>query len=204
MTNDLPQDPELLRREIARTRADMDRTLAELEDRVSPSRIKERQTQKVRSRWHDVRTSVMGSADEARTRASGMTDEAQGRMQNAQAAAQQAPQRMEDATRGNPIAAGLIAMGVGALVGSLLPPSRPEQQAASELREQFEEPVKRSMQESGEEVKGQLQEHAQQAAEDTKQTAQRGADRVKGEAQGSAEQVQGQAQEAASAVRDRS
>ena len=65
MTNELPQDTDTLRHEIQATRSDMDRTLAELEDRVSPTRIKERQAAKVRSRWDDVRTSVrevLGSA----------------------------------------------------------------------------------------------------------------------------------------------
>ena len=108
MTNERTQDPDQLRREIAATRADMDRTLAELEDRVSPSRIRERQTAKVRSRWDGVKTSVMGSADEVNDT-----------LDDAQQAVQQVPQELESATRGNPLAAGLIAFGIGSIAGVL-------------------------------------------------------------------------------------
>jgi hypothetical protein len=204
MTNELPQDPEQLRREIAATRTDMDRTLAELEDRVSPTRIKERQTEKVRSRWADVKTSVMGATDDAQDRGAALADQAQGSLQDAQQAVKQTPQQLEDATRGNPLAAGLIAFGVGALAGSLLPASPPERKVASDLRDQFEEPVKEQLQQSGEEVKTELQDHAQAAVEDTKQTAQQAAERVQHEAQASAEQAQDQAQDAADTVRAQS
>jgi gas vesicle protein len=204
MTNELPQEPELLRREISATRTDMDRTLAEIEDRVSPTRIKERQTAKVRSRWADVKTSVMGSADEAQEHGAALADQAQSNLQDAQQAVRQTPQQLEDATRGNPLAAGLIAFGVGALAGSLLPASSPERKVASELRDQFEEPVKEQLQRSGDEVRTELQEHAQDAIEDTKQTAQQAAERVKAEAEDSVEQVQGRAQDATETVRSQS
>jgi hypothetical protein len=204
MTNELPQEPDQLRREIAATRTDMDRTLAELEDRVSPTRIKERQTAKVRSRWSDVKTSVMGSADDAQDRGAALADQAQGSLQDAQQAVKHSPQQLEDATRGNPLAAGLIAFGIGALAGSLLPASAPERKVASELRDQFEEPVKEQLQRSGDEVRTELQDHAQVAVEDTKRTAQQAAERVQTDAQVSAEQVQVQAEDAAETVRNQS
>ena len=204
MTNELPQDPEQLRREIAATRTDMDRTLAELEDRVSPTRIKQRQTAKVRSRWDDVKTSVMGAADDAHDRGEALADQALDSLHDAEQAVKQTPQQLEDATRGNPLAAGMIAFGLGALAGSLVPASAPERKVASELRDQFEEPVKEQLQHSGDELKTELQDHAQAAVEDTKQTAQQGAERVKGEAQASAEQVQDRAEHATDTVRSQS
>jgi ElaB/YqjD/DUF883 family membrane-anchored ribosome-binding protein len=206
MTNHLPQDPDLLRREIDTTRSDMGRTLEEIEDRVSPSRIKERQTERVRSRWEGVKSSVMGSADDLRDHGTDVAHEGQGRMDEAQQAVQdtvqQAPERLEDATRGNPLAAGMIAFGLGALAGSLFPASAPERRAASGLQEQFEEPLKGALKESGEEVKTELQEHAEVAVEETKQTAQHAAERVKTEAQESADHVQQRGQEAAEHVRE--
>lgn len=204
MTNEKPQDTDTLRRDIAATRTDMDRTLAELEDRVSPTRIKERQTAKVRSRWVDVKTSVMGSADDIQERGEDLADQAQGTLQDAQQAMQQAPEQLENATRGNPLAAGLIAFGIGSLAGSLLPASSPERRIADELRDQFEEPIKDQMQLSGDEVRTELQEHAQDAMEDTKQTAHDAADRVKDDTRDSAAQVQDQAQDAVGTVRSQS
>jgi ElaB/YqjD/DUF883 family membrane-anchored ribosome-binding protein len=202
MTNHLPQDPDLLRREIETTRTDMGRTLEEIEDRVSPTRIKERQTERVRSRWEGIRSSVMGSADDLRDHGTDVAHEAQGRLDDAQQAVQQTPERIEDATRGNPLAAGLIAFGLGALAGSLFPASPPERRAAAGLQEQFEEPLKQSLKESGDEVKGELQQHAEAAVEETKQTAQQAAERVKTETQESVEHVQQRGEAAAENVRE--
>lgn len=205
MTGDQqPTDPDELRREIAATRADMDRTLAQLEDQVSPRRITQRQTARARSRMQGAREAVMGTAQQAGARGSQAADQAQGRLRDAQQAATEAPQRAEETTRGNPLAAGLVVFGVGALAGSLLPPTPPEQRAAEELRDRFEEPVKDSLRQSGEEVRDQIQEHAQEAAEQTRQTAQESAERVRGETRESAEQVQGQARGAAQTVRSQS
>jgi gas vesicle protein len=195
------QDPEVLRAEIARTRSDMDATLAEVEDRVSPTRIKERQAEKVRSRWQSARESVMGSAEHAKERvAGGGTGSLGDAAHSAQDAVQRAPERVQQAATGNPLAAGLIAFGVGALAGSLLPASRPEEQVASGLRDTFEEPVKQQLQTSAQEVQGELQEHAQQAVEEVKEVAQDAAQTTKDEAQRSAEQVQSSAQGAADEV----
>ncbi|GGI06887.1 DUF3618 domain-containing protein [Egicoccus halophilus] len=226
-TTDTPQDPEQLKREIARTRSDMDRTLAELEDRVSPQRIKERQTEKVRGKFQRAKDAVMGNtpdsdevkgraqgmADDAKDRAQGMADDAKGRAQgladsasgtlhDASEAIQQSPQRVEQATRGNPLAAGLIAFGAGALLGSLLPATRAEEELAGELRDTFEDPVRQQLQGAGQEMKDDLQEHAQQAVEDTKQSAQQAVDRTKSQAQGAADQVQGHAKDSAQTVKD--
>lgn len=204
-TGQTTQDPDQLRREIARTRADMDRTLAELEDRVSPSRIRERQTEKVRGRLQRARTAVMGATpdtDDVRDRAAGMADRAGGRLGEAGDAIHQAPQKVEDATRGNPLAAGLIALGAGALLGSLIPPSRTEEQLAGQLRDSFEEPVKQQLRQAGDEMKDELQGQAQDAVEQTRQSAQQAMDQTRSHAQDAAGQVQDQAQDSARHVRE--
>ncbi|MEX2504330.1 MAG: DUF3618 domain-containing protein [Egicoccus sp.] len=192
------QDPEQLRREIARTRADMDRTLAQLEDRVSPTRIRERQTAKVRGRFNRAKSAVMGSSSDT----GGMVDSAGNALSDAGDTIQETPHMVEDATRGNPLAAGVIAMGVGALLGSLVPTSKPEEQLAGQLRDNFEEPVKEQLQQAGQEMRGELQEHAQHAAEETKQSAQHAMKETKDQAQDSTAQVQDKARDSAQNVRD--
>jgi ElaB/YqjD/DUF883 family membrane-anchored ribosome-binding protein len=202
------QQPEDLRRDIAQTRAEMDQTLAQIEDRVSPSRIKDRQVDRFRGRWDRTRTAVMGSdgpdakerASRVGDRAGEMSDRASDSAQQAAEQARQAPDRVEEMTRGNPLAAGIVAFGLGALAGSLAPSSAPERQLASGLRDQFEEPVKGELQTAGEGMKEDLQEHAQQAVEETKRTAQGAADRTTEEARGRAENVRGEAERAADNV----
>jgi len=155
---------ELQRREIEVTRADVGRTLGRLEDRVSPGRIKDRQLGRLRGRWQTVRESVMGRDD----RDGG---EWRDRLADSRDAAQDAPERLEDATRGNPLAAGMIALGVGALAGSLLPPSRPERRIASDVREDLEQPLRHELQDSGRELGDRLAERAQDAADEVRSTA---------------------------------
>ena len=190
-TNPSFDEAEQQRREIESTRSDMGHTLEQIEDRVSPERIKERQTQKMRSRWQQARQSVMGSSNDghgARERLSGATD-------NARETMQQAPDRLQDSTRGNPMAAGLIALGIGALAGSVLPVSNQERRAAGQLREELEEPMRSQLQDAGQQVTDTLKDDAQHAAEEVKSSAQQAAQRTKDDAQGSAERMKDEAKE---------
>ena len=56
------ENPQQIRQEIEQTRADLSITLDEIGDRVSPGRIVQRRKDRVRGRWDDLRTRVMGSA----------------------------------------------------------------------------------------------------------------------------------------------
>lgn len=182
------------RREIEDTRSDMGRTLERIEDRVSPGAIKDRQAERLRGRWQRARQSVMGSdaGPSARDRLSGATGDAR-------QAVHDAPDRVQESTRGNPLAAGLIALGLGALAGSLLPTSEGERRAAGQLREELEEPVRSELQRAGQQVGGELRDDAKHAAEEVSSTAEQAAERTKGEAQESAERVKGESKEASDA-----
>ncbi len=192
---DTDDDAERQRREIEATRADMGRTLETLEDRVSPTRIKERQTERIRGRWDRVRGSVMGSSDHG-------SSSGQGRAEEAKDAVQNAPDKVEEATRGNPLAAGLIAAGIGALAGSLFPASGAERRLASELRDEFEEPLRSELQHAGQEMTDELRDHAQHSAEQVKSTAQDAAETTKQDAQSSAESLQDEAKREAGRAKD--
>ena len=56
-------------------------------------------------------------------------------------AVRQAPRRMKRKAQGNPLAAGMIAFGLGMLVSSLIPSTEKEREAVSQLQENLE-PVK--------------------------------------------------------------
>jgi ElaB/YqjD/DUF883 family membrane-anchored ribosome-binding protein len=178
------------RSEIDRTRADMGRTLERIEDRVSPTRIKERQTDRLRSRWSRTKDRVMGSDPESASVRDHMGD-ASGRVSDT---VQEAPERLEHATRGNPIAAGLIAAGLGALAGSLLPTSEPERELGSKLRDELEEPVRSELQHAGEEVRDDLRQDAQHSAEAIRSTAQGSVERTRSDAERSARRVKSETQ----------
>lgn len=214
-------DPERLRDDIARTRADLGRTVTQIEYRVSPRVVARRQVRKVQDGVGRARTAVMGSPeyDTARSRPSGQFDReidirdqasekaGQAREQASQYAdqaretVQEAPERVKEATAGNPLAAGLIAFGVGALAGTLLPSSETERQAAQKLRDEFEEPLREEGQRAGERVRDRVQTRAQDATEQVKATAQDATERTKQEAQSSAQEVQEHAKSAGEDVR---
>lgn len=180
------RSPEEIREEVRRTRSSMDDTLGEIEYRVSPTQIRERQQQRWNRRFRRARESVMGKV---RSDGPSTSDQGQGRAQQAADKAREAPDQALEQTRGNPLAAGLIAFGAGALLGSLLPPSEPEQQAAQTLRDRYEDDARREAQRIGQEAKEDLQSSAQQAADEVKDTARDAAQTTKTDARQSAQQV---------------
>lgn len=198
------EKPEEIRRDIQQTRARMGETVDELDYRVHPRHIADRQVNRVRTRITRARTAVMGSPEHGRGDGGTTSDVRQQASEYADTArdtVQQAPERARDATRGNPLAAGLIAFGVGAIAGSLLPSTDVEQRAANTLRDEFEEPVKENLQAAGQEVQGRVRERAQEGVEEVKQTAQEAAESTKQDAQASAQSVREHAQDASQDVR---
>jgi Protein of unknown function (DUF3618) len=189
-----------LRQDIERIRDDLDTTLDALGARVSPRHIARRRKASVRARVTRVRTAVMGSATESGSAAADQARQMSGSVQEgaqhvATRAAEQvreAPEMIEQQTRGNPLAAGLVAFGGGLLLATLFPPTEAEQRAASAVQERVE-PLKDQALEAGREVKDHLQESARESAQQVKETATGATQEVKDQAKSSAESVKDEA-----------
>lgn len=193
------QGPDEIRRDIEATRRRMDRTLDQLEDRVSPRRIAQRRRQRLGAKWSDVKETVMGSNDQPSSteQASGMMRD---RTQQAADTIRSAPESARRRASGNPLAAGAIAFGVGMLAASLLPRTRQEQEMASEVTSRLE-PVTDEASSVGREIVSGVQDSAREGVERTKEAATGAAERVGQDASGAAETVQRQTQDAAETVR---
>ena len=211
-------DPDVIRRQIEDTRRELSYDVDALNEKVNPARVVDRRVSAAKGRMTNLKEKVMGSAQDTSAHAQGMASNAAGYVQDAASTAadsvqnaastavstvQQAPDMAIRQTQGNPLAAGLIAFGVGWLVSSLMPASEKEkqlaQQAESAIKEHKDtllEPAKQAAQEMGE----QLKPAAQDAVESVKYTAQDAAATVKGEGQTAVEDVQGQAQQAKQTV----
>jgi hypothetical protein len=200
-------DPDVIRRQIEDTRRELSYDVDALNEKVNPSRVMDRRVSAAKGRMGRMKEKVMGSAQDTGSSAQGMASNAQDSVQNmasnAAGAVQQAPDTVMRQTQGNPLAAGLIAFGVGWLVSSLLPVSERERQLAQQAEETVREhkdallePAKQAAQEMREE----LQPAAQQAMEEVKATAQDAAATVKDEGQSAAEDVKGQAQQSKQTV----
>lgn len=214
-------DPEQIRREIERTQAALSQDVDALTDKVTPGKIVERRVDRARDAATKLKEKVMGSdphgsggyggggvrstASQAADRVSGTASSAASSVQDAASTAadavQHAPQAIRRQTRGNPLAAGLIAFGAGWLVSSLLPASRREQELADQAKQVAQEKVQPVLQQVAGEVGDNLREPVQQAAESVKATAQDAKDTVADEGRWAAQDVSGQAQHAAGNVR---
>ena len=119
-------DPDQIRREIEATRAELSNDVNALSDKVSPEKIVERQKKKISGAARSVKESIMGSADSASSTAQGAVSAVGDKVSAVGDAVSDAPSAVKSKTRGNPLAAGLIAFGAGMLVSSLFPASEKE------------------------------------------------------------------------------
>jgi hypothetical protein len=212
-------DPDEIRADIERTRATLSDDVDNLAESVKPKSVARRQVDKVKDAVGGVKDRVMGSdeddyssstvggkasaakdavADKAYATKDAVADKAYAakdtvseKASEASEAAREAPATVKRKTQGNPLAAGVIAFGLGMLVSSLIPSSEKERQAVSQLQENLE-PVKQKATEVARDMGESLKPAAQEAAESVKGTAQEGVESVKQEGQSAAQDVKDQ------------
>ncbi|MBP2367755.1 DUF3618 domain-containing protein [Pseudonocardia parietis] len=220
-----PDDPEAIRRDIARIQRQLSGDVDALTEKVTPGRIVERRVDRARGRLAGWRDAVMGSdtadhvrhagrtahslADEGADRvedvAGTVADRASDAASTVSGTARAAPRAARRQTRGNPLAAGLIAFGAGWLASSVLPASRREQELAGQAEEKALEvgrPLARQAGEKAEELGGALRNPAEQAARAVQETAQQAASNVRAEGHSAAEEVRDRAEDAGRNVQD--
>lgn len=212
----ISNDPDEIRADIERTRGTLSNDVDDLAESVKPKSVARRQVDKVKDAVGSVTDRVMGS-DEDDPRSSTVADKADAakdavadkayaakdtvseRASEAREAVREAPTTVKGKAQGNPLAAGVIAFGLGMLVSSLIPSSEKERQAVSQLQENLE-PVKEKASELAKDVGESLKPPVQEAAESVKTTAQEGVESVKQEGQAGAQDVKEQAQDSKETV----
>jgi hypothetical protein len=166
----MSNNPEEIKRDIEATRDELSRDVDALSEKVSPARVLERRVDTAKEVVGGVKDKVMG-ADTAAS----------------------PPAIVRSQTRGNPLAAGLIAFGVGWLASSLLPATQKEQDVALAVKEKVGErsdAIRQPITEAANEIKDNMREPVQHAAESVKSTAQDGAANVQDEARSARQDVQ--------------
>ena len=189
-------DPEVIRRDIESTRADLSRNVDALTEKVSPSRVVGRRVDRAKDAVGSVKDKVMGSSDNPYDQGAmgDATDKASSMASSIGDTATSAPTIARQKTRGNPLAAGMIAFGVGWLASSLLPATEKEQEAASAVKDKASEhsdtltaPIK----EAAGNAKENLRAPAQDALQSVKGTATEATATVKDEAATAKDDVTG-------------
>ncbi|MFT7710582.1 DUF3618 domain-containing protein [Clavibacter tessellarius] len=179
----MSDNPEQIRAEIERTRNELSTDVDAVADKVTPAKVAQRQTDKVRGALSNVKDSVLGSASDAQSRAG---DAAGGAKAKA---------------KGNPVGLGLVAFGAGLLIASLIPASDKEKELASTVKDKAQPLVEKAT-DAAEDVASELKEPAQEAAQQVAGTARDSAETVRSEAQSTAQDVKDSAQDATRTVQD--
>lgn len=180
----MSESPDEIRAEIERTRSGLGADVDALADKVTPSKIAHRQTNKMKRAMNSMSERVMGSAESGQSTVSDAADQTSEMMHQAKAKAE-----------GNPLAVGLIAFGAGLLAASLIPASEKEKSLA-ETAKQEAQPLMDQASESAKEVASHLKEPAQDAAQATKDRASEAVDHVKEQGSNATSQVKGRTEEA--------
>jgi hypothetical protein len=216
-------DPDEIRADIERTRAALSDDVDDLAESVKPKNVAGRQVDKVKEAASNVKERVMGSEDDdysgsavgtvsdkayaakyaAADKAYAAKDTVSDKASDAREAVKQAPRRMRRKAQGNPLAAGVIAFGLGMLISSLIPSTEKEREAVSQLQDNLE-PVKEKASEVASDIGENLRQPAQEAAESVKAAATEGVDNVKQEGQSAAADVKDQAQASKETVQQQS
>jgi Protein of unknown function (DUF3618) len=216
-------DPDAIRADIERTRAALSDDVDDLAESVKPKNVAGRQVDKVKEAASNMKDRVMGSDDDdydgsavgtvgatatsakeaVADKAYAAKDEVGEKASEAGEALRQAPRRAKRKAQGNPLAAGMIAFGLGMLVSSLIPSSEKEREAVSQLQGNLE-PVKEKASEMARDIGEDLKPAAQEAAESVMTTAEEGAENVKQEGQSAAADVKDQAQASKETVQQQS
>lgn len=183
------EDPDVIRADIERTRSELSRDVNALGESVTPGHMARRGADKVKDRATGLKDQIMGSASDA---GHATSDSASSVASSVGDTAHGAASSVKRQARGNPLAAGLVALGAGWLLGSLLPASNKETQMAEAVKDraapvldEAQSTVKQVAQESAEHLK----EPAQEAVQSVKDQAQDSVQTVKQEGRSAAQDV---------------
>jgi gas vesicle protein len=183
------EDPDVIRADIERTRSELSRDVNALGESVTPGHMARKGADKVKDRAAGLKDQIMGSASDA---GHATSDSASSMASSVGDTAHGAASSVKRQARGNPLAAGLVALGAGWLLGSLLPASSKETEMAEAVKDRAA-PVL-------DEAQSTVKQMAQEGAEHLKEPAQEAVQAVKDHAQDSAQTVKQEGQSAAQDV----
>jgi ElaB/YqjD/DUF883 family membrane-anchored ribosome-binding protein len=169
--------PEEIQRDIETTRNSLRDDVDRFTEKVSPGRVVGRRVDRVKDGAATMRERVMGAVPDT-----GQVRDAATTVGDTAAAAPQAVRRQ---TQGSPLAAGVVAFGIGMVLAGLVPATEREQQLARSAQQSAKGPL----QEKAKEIASELRDPAQQAVEQVKETASAAASDTAGQAKSAAHET---------------
>ncbi|MGW5240717.1 DUF3618 domain-containing protein [Monashia sp. NPDC004114] len=188
-------DPDAIRLDIERTRSELSRDVNALGEAVTPGHIARRGADRVRDRAVGLKERIMGSASDV---AGSATDHASDIASDVASGvgdkAQEAAYAVRRQATGSPLAAGLVALAAGWVVGALVPATQKEREIAETVKDNATPVI--------DEARSTAKQVAQESADHLKEPAREAAESVKQQAQSAAENVKEEGKQAAQDVRD--
>jgi hypothetical protein len=179
--------PDQLAHDIDQTRGSLRNNVDQLRSTTSPSTFLGRRVDKIKDSASSAKERLMGSASASGDKASSAASSAKGAMSSVKDAS--TPSAVRAKTEGNPLAAGLIAFGVGWMLSALVPATGVERDAAQQLEDNAG-PIVEPLKQSAQEVTENLQEPVQQSMNELKSTATDAANKTTEHAKSAAADVQ--------------
>jgi len=183
----MSSNPDTIRRDIEVTRERLAEDVDVLGESVRPSNVAHRAAHRATGRLSTVKDRIMGTAGDLGSTSTGVAHQAAD-------ATTAAPRLARRQTQGSPLAAGAIALGLGWIVGSLIPSSERERRLASAAQEQAQ-PLVEEAKSVAQEAANDLRQPAADAASAVKERAAEGAQQVKDEGRAAAHDVKESAKE---------
>ncbi len=190
-----------IRAQIDETRASLSDNVDELADQANPAHIARRQVDKAKRAGGRLLDRVLGTAEDVRDAAVDKAHEVASGIRDASEDVTDLPNRAGRQTQGNPLAAGVVAFGIGLLLAAAFPASRKEQELAQAVKEKAQ-PLTDQVTAAAHEIADNLAEPAGQAVDALKESAGEAVDAVREEGSAAVEDVQGLAKDSAQDVAD--
>lgn len=183
------QDPEVIREEIERTRAEMTQTVDALGYKAD---VKSRAKENVQDKVDSVKERITGVAGTVTDKGSAIGD----RTPDGQQVKQKSKQAVSVA-QGNPLGLAIGAAAIGFLAGMLIPETQKEHEVLGDMADTVKDQVRDTASEAVDRGKQVAQDVAEQTTQTAKETTQRAAQEhgsaLKDSAADSAQQVRQQA-----------
>jgi uncharacterized protein YjbJ (UPF0337 family) len=222
----MAQEPDRLRQDIENTRASLTRDVDLLAEKTSPKQAARRRwtsvkekvmgsTEHARNVTSDTAHSTAGTVKDTAHSAAGTVQEKASQLgdrasdlggtvsekaHDLAGTVKSAPQTVTQQTQGNPIAAGIIAFGIGMLTATLLPVTEAEKHAGEQIKERSGDLTDKAK-EVASGMKDDVAGTVQQAAGELKETATDAVQQTKQQAQSSAQDAKEQSKQAVSNAR---
>ena len=143
------RSPTQIRAEVERTQADLHRNVRELNERANPSRVIARKKESIQGSLSSARERIMGVPGSVAESSEGVANS------------------VRHTTQGNPLAAGAVALGVGWIIGGLIPVSETEKRKAGQMVDHAKEQLQPLAEQAAEQAQPALDKINQTVAPDS-------------------------------------